>query len=517
MAEISADPLETILRQIAAAAPEPWYPKLHAEASGVQRDSLDAPLEKLRLANLIRLTEWVQGRGQGYVLTPEGMHAINDGRALIRVREGKVAPRAAPVAPMKRPRWSAWDRGEEIREVLLNPPNAVVAKTILLVNVLLFLAAMYAAARATEPVPVNLYLYGSVNTERQAETIYTVKHAFGAVTGHDLAAGQWWRLLTYGFVHHGLLHIVLNMWALFALSKYLEPMWGHVRFLIVYLIAGWGGGCVAMAVKPVSFLGGASGSLCGVIAAEAVWLVLNRAHLPAQLFAAWIRNIGINAVLIVIISTLPNVSAAGHFGGAAAGAAVAVLLHFQRYGSGVVRWLAPVGVILVPIIATGALVYTMRTSPTWQQVAAEVRDREALREYQNLRDRFRSGVAPVLEDAQSAYRTAFAEVLQSNPIRRNVDKKQQAIEDLVKARADLRTALGSFEAGPIANDSRNADARNVVVELIKAEELLCGMAEDYLENDVNVLNNAKSALEAQEEVVRKLEQLCRRNGLFPST
>src|SRR5262245_308470 len=96
MAELTADTLETILRHISAAAPEPWYPKRYAESANVERDSLDIPVEKLRLANLIRLTEWTPS-GQGYVLTPEGAHALNDGRTLANVRAGKARPQPAPV------------------------------------------------------------------------------------------------------------------------------------------------------------------------------------------------------------------------------------------------------------------------------------------------------------------------------------------------------------------------------------------------------------------------------------
>ena len=78
MAELSTENLESVLRLIAGAGPGPWYPKVHAESSGVDRDSLDAPLEKLRLAGMVRLTDWVKDHGQGYVLTPEGMTALND-------------------------------------------------------------------------------------------------------------------------------------------------------------------------------------------------------------------------------------------------------------------------------------------------------------------------------------------------------------------------------------------------------------------------------------------------------
>src|SRR5262245_13653433 len=84
------DLLQVILHRCAAAAPEPWYPKTYAETTGTPRDSLDAPLEQLRLGGLIRLTDWVQGRGQGYALTPLGTRALQGPRLLNQLRDGKL-------------------------------------------------------------------------------------------------------------------------------------------------------------------------------------------------------------------------------------------------------------------------------------------------------------------------------------------------------------------------------------------------------------------------------------------
>src|SRR5262249_43669726 len=64
MSYAANDFLEEILRGCAAAAPQPWYPREYARARGIDRDSLDRPLERLRLGGLVQLTDWVQGLGQ---------------------------------------------------------------------------------------------------------------------------------------------------------------------------------------------------------------------------------------------------------------------------------------------------------------------------------------------------------------------------------------------------------------------------------------------------------------------
>jgi membrane associated rhomboid family serine protease len=503
MAELSVQSLETVLRQVADAAPDPWYPKLYAESSGVPRDDLDAPLEKLRLANLIRLTEWVQGRGQGYVLTPEGMQALKEGKTQAYIRDGAAARPMPFPKPRQNPRWSAWDRGEEIREVFLNPPNAVVAKAILFVNVLLFLAGLYAASQAN--VPANLYLYSSGLNEQQAIALVRVKLEFGALVGDDLILGQWWRLLTHCFVHHGLLHIIMNMYALYALSKYLEPMWGHVRFSIVYLISGWGGGCVAMIFSPMGLLGGASGALCGLIAAEAVWMVLNRAYLPGPLFSAWMRNMVMNTILIVIISMLPQVSASAHFGGAAAGAIVAVLLHIQRYGLGVARWLALVAIPLIPLASLGALLQAMKSQPQWVQIRERFQADTAREELRHFRERYNRDAASADTTARNAYADAY-DVIKNHPSRRAPEKIERGIDILTQARTELGEAIQKLSAGSAYRESDAEELRQTVLEYLQAQADLLSLCERFLRDNQNLVNANEKALQEQKNKVDELRK-----------
>src|SRR4051794_36360611 len=88
----SPEPLEALLTQIAQAGPQPWYPRAFAETFGIPREALDAPLERLRLRGLVRLTEWQAGTGQGYVLTDEGRRVADDPRLLAQLRNGTLPP-----------------------------------------------------------------------------------------------------------------------------------------------------------------------------------------------------------------------------------------------------------------------------------------------------------------------------------------------------------------------------------------------------------------------------------------
>src|SRR5262245_9000173 len=76
--------LMEVLKACNAASPAPMYPMEFAAQSGLERAILDEALDHLRLRGLVRLTDWVQGKGQGYALTSQGAMALQDPKVLKR-------------------------------------------------------------------------------------------------------------------------------------------------------------------------------------------------------------------------------------------------------------------------------------------------------------------------------------------------------------------------------------------------------------------------------------------------
>ena len=257
-ARFTTHPLETILRLCAAASPEPWYPSDLVKTAGTVRDDLDPHLNRLRLGGLISLTDWVKGRGQGYVLTPEGTRILHSPGELMELANGRmpVARPAVVNAPeareVSRPEW---DRGGIIIDALDRPMSPVLTKVLLAVNIAWFLAGLIVAQ--SEGVPANQYIGGPEKGNRVGEIV----HQLGALHGSDLVRGQWWRLLTCCFVHFGAIHLGVNMLTLYYVGPMMERMWGRARYLAIYLIAGWGGSCAVMIVDPMALVAGASGAL----------------------------------------------------------------------------------------------------------------------------------------------------------------------------------------------------------------------------------------------------------------
>jgi membrane associated rhomboid family serine protease len=143
-----------------------------------------------------------------------------------------------------------------------------------------------------------------------------------------------WRFLTAAFAHaQGQpLHILFNMFALYQIGSYLEPMLGRVRFASLYLISAIGGsvGYLLLATPPGNIVElqrgnawvigtvGASGAVFGLFAAL---LVLNR-HMGRS-SAGIVAVLAINAVLGFVI---PGIAWQAHLGGAVTGAVLAALI-----------------------------------------------------------------------------------------------------------------------------------------------------------------------------------------------
>ena len=135
-----------------------------------------------------------------------------------------------------------------------------------------------------------------------------------------VADGQWWRLVSSIFVHLGLPHIAVNMYALYQGGRVAERLFGSLRFLVLYLFAGIVGNMISELWNPTVNGAGASGAIFGVFGALAVFMA--RRHWRAS--APALQSAGISLVVFAIYSlisgfTRDGVDNAAHVGGLAGG------------------------------------------------------------------------------------------------------------------------------------------------------------------------------------------------------
>ena len=137
--------------------------------------------------------------------------------------------------------------------------------------------------------------------------------------GPLVADGEWWRLLTAGFLHGGLLHLLLNMYVLYFLGRMLEPALGHVRFGAIYFASLLAGSFGAVLLSPDTPMVGASTAIFGLFGA-AIVMARNRG---IDIMAS---GLGPILILNLVITFLPglNISIGGHVGGLIGGVLAAL-------------------------------------------------------------------------------------------------------------------------------------------------------------------------------------------------
>jgi membrane associated rhomboid family serine protease len=148
---------------------------------------------------------------------------------------------------------------------------------------------------------------------------------WGANFAPLVAQGEYWRLLTCAFLHIGLPHLLFNSFALLTFGRLSEAIFGHARFLTIYLVSGITGALLSYFFTR-GLSAGASGAIFGVATALAVFYYLNRPAfrvLGENPLGGILVVLAINAVLGVV---QPGIDNWGHGGGILGGAALAMWL-----------------------------------------------------------------------------------------------------------------------------------------------------------------------------------------------
>ncbi len=171
-------------------------------------------------------------------------------------------------------------------------------------------------------VNVAVYLYAATRGSsigRAGGTYISDWALFGPFVSWDaggrISAGQgeWWRIVTSGFSHSGLIHLGFNMFALWMLGQALERGLGAQRFIAAYLASLMGGSMLALLEAPLAFTVGASGAVYGLFGL--VFMAQRRAGIDP-----WRSGIGGTILLNLLITvTVPNIALGGHVGGLLAG------------------------------------------------------------------------------------------------------------------------------------------------------------------------------------------------------
>lgn len=214
--------------------------------------------------------------------------------------------RARPAARQRARQWSA-------------QRTDVLTRALIAVNV-----AVFAAMTLAEP-----------DTLRGSRT--ALHDDLGLFSGWVTDASDWYRFLSSGFIHFGIVHLGFNMFLLFQLGRMLEGALGPVRFGLIYVAALLGGSAGALALQSGGLHGGASGAVFGLMGCAAVgfW---QRGINP--------MNTGIGSLLLMnllITFVVPGISIGGHLGGVVTGGIGALVLSRPTPRNGAARQIWALG------------------------------------------------------------------------------------------------------------------------------------------------------------------------------
>lgn len=158
---------------------------------------------------------------------------------------------------------------------------------------------------------------------------------WGANFGPLSLDGQWWRVLTCMFVHIGIVHLALNMWALWEIGVLAEHLYGPRTFLVVYLLSGLAGSIASLARNPMVVSAGASGAIFGIAGALIATLHFGKLPVETKALRASLVSLLVFAGYNLAYGFLKgNIDNGAHVGGLLSGLLLGTVLSRDFLGGG---------------------------------------------------------------------------------------------------------------------------------------------------------------------------------------
>jgi rhomboid protease GluP len=331
--------------------------------------------------------------------------------------------------------------------------------------------------RQTPHLPVTLLLAGCnlavfaamlLNGAGLWHSPNNVQLAWGANFAPATEDGEWWRLCSAMFLHFGIVHLGLNMLALWESGHLVERMYGHGRFAAIYVFSGLVGNLLSLDAHGNSTVsGGASGAIFGLYGALLVFLALHRRNLRPREFKWMFWGAAALATLMILLGILiPGIDNAAHIGGLIAGALAGAALAPRTDATGAWRRTRAVAaaICLLLLIGLGAAIPPPKYRWSEEQQA---RDRigRFLGDDQRISDRW----SKILEQGRSG-QASFQEL--ATRIDSEVSSRYQAnFEEL--AATPLSPLMPSAPTLEFLRDYSEArrDAAQALAEGLRSEDV----------------------------------------------
>ena len=198
------------------------------------------------------------------------------------------------------------DRENKVYESIFKPKKIVVTNILIVLNILVFFV-VFALSGANLNV-LHLLRYGALNSVL-------------------VQNGEFWRLITAGFLHGGIFHLLFNMYSLYIIGTQIENFVGKWKFLAIYFCSMITASLMSCVISPNSVSVGASGAIFGLLGALVYFGYHYRLYLGSVLRNQIIPLILFNLLLGFMVSGIDN---AAHIGGLIGGLLVSMALGVQK-------------------------------------------------------------------------------------------------------------------------------------------------------------------------------------------
>jgi rhomboid protease GluP len=261
---------------------------------------------------------------------------------------------------------------------------------------------------------------------------------FGANFGPYTLSGQWWRLLTYMFLHGGFFHIAMNMWCLWNLGALCESLYGRFTYAAIYLITGVAGGLASVGWNPSVLSVGASGAIFGLTGALIASFYLGEFSLSGISIKGTLSSLLFFAGFSLFLGkVVPGIDNACHVGGLVSGLILGALIAVAAPERD--KPIARIGILLfVVVLLAGSAVGVYR----WRGSGQRFGMMDAQRNIDRMIGEFQKKVQQNPQDPSAHYALARAYFSKGqfpegeNELKRVLDLQPQNI----KARRDLGAA-----------------------------------------------------------------------------
>ncbi len=353
------------------------------------------------------------------------------------------------------------------------------------------------------PVPVVTYVILALNfaifllmTLKGGSKNVDVLLDFGAAYGPFFRHGEYWRLVMPMFLHIGLMHLLVNSYALYILGPILERVYGAGRFALLYVLMGMGGALLSMTKSP-SVSAGASGAIMGIAGAMVVSGYAHRDMYPARWRRALVTVI-IPFILITLAMgyTIPNIDNWGHVGGLLSGMILALLVPMPGREATVnyPGERPSQAIVAIPVIIVGlamaATAEHYRGERSMVRLLQEGLRAQAAHQPEQALARYREAAARAPKDDRphalmgqlllqmrrpdDAIRE-FQEALHLNP---GSQEAQLGLGFAYQTKGDLAKAQPYFEKA-LGKESKNAEAQEILADLYAAQKQYPEAIEHY--------------------------------------